>query len=404
MWTGTPKSSMAIVTSQAFSLYNFRDQLIRALVDQGIKVYALAPDYDSGSRAAVRALGAEPVGISLDRTGMRPLRDLVDMLRLVHVLRRFKPEAIFAYFIKPVTYGCLAAWLAGVPRRYALVPGLGYVFTEDGASPGWRRRLVQRIASLLYRAAFCACQRVFFQNDEDAAHFVANGSLPAEKVVRVNGTGVDLGHFAFVPPVWQPVTFLLMGRLLRQKGICEYVDAARRVKRNHPESRFILLGGLDPNPASLTCPEIEAWVHEGVIEWPGVVDDVRPWIAQASVYVLPSYREGVPRSTQEAMAMGRPVITTDSVGCRETVIDGVNGFLVPVRDADALAAAMLRFIENPALIERMGRESRRLAEARFDVHRINAVMLEAMGLGTQGEVGQASARGTLSRNQEGVGG
>ena len=240
---------------------------------------------------------------------------------------------------------------------------------------------MQGIVSILYRAAFRICDRVFFQNDEDAAHFIASGSLSPEKVVRVNGTGVDLARYALVPPVRKPVTFLLMARLLREKGICEYAAAARQVRARHPEARFVLLGGLDPNPGGLARDEVEVWVREGVLEWPGAVDDVRPWIAQASVYVLPSYyREGVPRSTQEAMAMGRPVITTDNVGCRETVVDGVNGFLVPVRDVDALVAAMEHFIAEPALIESMGRESRRLAEERFDIHRINAVMLEAMGI------------------------
>lgn len=373
--------SLALISNQAYSLLNFRAPLMRAMVLRGVRVLALTPDYDDTSRAAVRALGAEPIDIWLDRTGMRPARDLVDMLRLVRTLRRLKPDATFAYFIKPVIYGSLAAWLAGVPRRYALVAGLGYVFTEDGAPPGWKRRLMQRIVSILYRAAFRTCDRVFFQNDEDAHHFIANGSLPAEKVVRVNGTGVDLAQYAPVPPVFRPITFLLMARLLREKGICEFADAARQVRVRHPDTRFILLGGLDPNPGGLAQDEIEAWVREGILEWPGPVEDVRLWIAQASVYVLPSYyREGVPRSTQEAMAMARPIITTNSVGCRETVEEGVNGFLVPVRDPKALSEAMLRFIEKPALIESMGRESRWLAEQRFDVHKINAVMLAAMGI------------------------
>ena len=383
---------IALISNQAHSLLNFRAPLMRAMVARGVRVLALTPDYDDMSRAAVRALGAEPIDISLDRTSMRPARDLVDMFRLVRTLRRLKPDATFAYFIKPVIYGSLAARFAGVPRRYALVAGLGYVFTEDGAPPGWKRRLIQRIVSILYRAAFRTCDRVFFQNDEDAQHFIANGSLPPEKVVRVNGTGVDLAQYAPVPPVLRPVTFLLMARLLREKGICEYAMAARQVQAQHPDARFILLGGLDPNPGGLAQDEVEVWVREGILEWPGPVEDVRSWIAQASVYVLPSYyREGVPRSTQEAMAMGRPVITTDAVGCRETVVDGVNGFLVPVRDADALAAAMLRFIENPALIESMGRESRRLAEERFDVHKINEVMLEAMGIRPAGEPSENTA-------------
>jgi glycosyltransferase involved in cell wall biosynthesis len=172
-----------------------------------------------------------------------------------------------------------------------------------------------------------------------------------------------------------------MARLLREKGICEYAEAARIVRREVPHARFLLLGGLDPNPSGLTQNEVENWVSEGVLEWVGHVDDVRPWITSTSVYVLPSYyREGVPRSTQEAMAMARPVITTDLPGCRDTVLDGTSGFLVAPRDAAALATTMMRFVTNPELIKRMGAASRRLAEERFDIHSINRGLLAAMSI------------------------
>ena len=191
--------------------------------------------------------------------------------------------------------------------------------------------------------------------------------------------GVDLIEWPPAPPVLEPVTVVLAARLLREKGIAEYAEAARQVKARHPEVRFVLLGSLDPNPGGFTRGEVESWVAQGVLEWPGHVD-VKPWLARASVYVLPPYyREGMPRSTQEAMAMGRPVITTDAPGCGETVIDGENGFLVPVRDADALAEWILRFVENPALIRTMGQRSRQLAEERFDVRRINARLREVLG-------------------------
>jgi glycosyltransferase involved in cell wall biosynthesis len=173
----------------------------------------------------------------------------------------------------------------------------------------------------------------------------------------------------------------MAARLLREKGIVEYARAAMIIKEKHPDTRFILLGGLDTNPGGLSRDEVEQWAEKGTPEWPGQVSDVCRWLAQTSVYVLPSYREGVPRSTQEAMAMARPVITTDAPGCRETVIDGKNGFLVPVRDADALAAAMERFIMQPDLIEMMGQVSRKIAEERFDVRKINQVILREMDIG-----------------------
>jgi glycosyltransferase involved in cell wall biosynthesis len=282
--------------------------------------------------------------------------------------------------VKPVIYGSLAAFVAGVPRRFAMVAGLGYVYTPEDSKPRLARRLLSSVVTRLYRVALRTCHLAFFQNEDDVAHFIEAGMIDPAKVRRINGSGVDLEHFAPVPPVTTPVTFLLAARLLKEKGIFEFVDAARAIRRSNADVRFVVLGEVDVNPGSLTRSQLESWVSEGVIEWPGQVDDVRPWIAESSVYVLPSYREGLPRSSQEAMAMGRPIITTDTAGCRETVVEGVNGYLVPLRDSGALAAAMQRFVDNPAAIESMGRESRRLAEERFDVHAINAVILGCIGL------------------------
>jgi glycosyltransferase involved in cell wall biosynthesis len=369
----------ALITSQAFSVSNFRGPLISALIDQGIEVLAIAPDYDDQTRASVRALGATPVDYSLSRTGINPLSDAFNTVRLALLLRRFQPDVSLGYFIKPVIFGTLAAWLAGVPRRVAMIEGLGYVFTVSGDRQSWKRKLLRTLVGGLYRFALARAQKVIFLNGDDLAEFVEAGFVHEAEAVKLGGIGVDLADWPFAPAATQPVTFLLAARLLREKGIVEFAGAARQVKALHSEVRFILLGGLDPNPGGLNQSEVEAWVNEGILEWPGHVA-VRPWLTQASVFVLPSYREGVPRSTQEAMAMGRAVITSDAPGCRETVDEGVNGFLVPVRDVPALTNAMLRFVENPSLIGTMGRESRRLAETRFDVHTINARLLKILGV------------------------
>lgn len=375
----TKTGSCAIVSSQAFSMFNFRGPLIRDLVASGVQVHALAPDYDDELRQQISSLGANPVDFQLTRTGMNPVHDVLDTLRLTALLRRLRPDVTLGYFIKPVIFGTLAAWLAGVPRRVAMIEGLGYVFSSSGSRQTWGRKLLRTLVSLLYRFSLARAQKVIFLNKDDLAEFVEAGFVHEAKALNLGGIGVDLSDWPLAPPVTQPVTFLLAARLLREKGIVEYAEAARLVKARHPEVRFVLLGGLDPNPGGLGQPEVQAWVREGLLEWPGHVA-VKPWLAQASVYVLPSYyREGLPRSTQEAMSMGRPVITTDAPGCRETVDEGVNGFLVPVRDVPALVCAMLRFVETPALIETMGRESRRLAEARFDVRNINARLLEILG-------------------------
>lgn len=368
---------VAIISNYANSLVNFRGPLVRALADQGVTVFALAPDYDDDLRNAVVELGATAVDYELSRAGMNPARDAIDTLRLAALLRRLNPDATLGYFVKPVIYGTLAAWLAGVPNRFAMIEGLGFVFTESGAGLTFKRRMLRKGVSWLYRMALARAKRVIFLNPDDVAEFVQGGLVEREKTYCLGGIGVDLAEWPAMPVAKHPVTFLLVARLLREKGIAEYVQAAREVKRKYPQVRFVLLGAEDPNPGAMSRAEADAWVAEGVIEWPGHVP-VKPWLEQASVYVLPSYREGVPRSTQEALAVGRPVITTDAPGCRETVIDGENGFLVPVRNSWAIAEKMIRFIENPELIESMGRRSRALAEERFDVHRINADLLRVM--------------------------
>jgi len=380
-----PVRSLALISSIAYSVPNFRGPLIAALVRAGVRVYALAPDYNDRIRERVRALGAEPVDFSLERTGTRPARDLLDTWRLSRLLRSLKPDVVFSYFAKPCIYGTLAAKRAGVPRRFALVAGLGYVFEKQERAPSLKRRVLRRAVEALYRTAFRACEHVFFQNEDDIDELVGAGLLRRELITNLHGSGVDLERLRYVPAPEGPPVFLLMARLLREKGIVQYVEAARIIRRDHPEVRFVLLGGVDPNPGGLSEAEVGEWAAEGVVEWPGHVDEVQPWIEGASVFVLPSfYREGKPRSTQEAMAVGRAVITTDNIGCRDTVEEGVNGFLVPPRDVASLAAAMMRFVEDPSLAGRMGRESRRLAEERFDAHRINAVILARIGVPAAG--------------------
>ncbi len=366
--------SLAIISSQAFSLVNFRGRLIADLVANGVQVYALAPDYSVESRAQISTLGAAPIDFDLTRTGMSPWRDLHDMVELTALLRQLKPDVTLGYFIKPVIYGTLAAWLARVPHRVAMIEGLGYVFTPSAERLSWSRLLLRGGVSLLYRLALSRAHRVIFLNRDDIFDFLRIGLVELSKIRHVQGIGVDLDYWTQTDPVVSPVTFLLAARLLREKGIVEFAEAATQVKKAYPKTRFILLGADDPNPGSLDIGLVKKLVDDGILEWPGHVD-LKPWMAQASVYVLPSYREGLPRSTQEAMAMGRAVITTDVPGCRETVVDGVSGFLVPVRDSAALAEAMFKFVRNPDLIVAMGGQSRRMARERFDVNFVNPHLL-----------------------------
>jgi len=370
----TGKARVVVLGSYAPSLILFRGPLIAELVRRGYDVIAMAPRIDADTDAAVRALGAKPQEIALDNASMSPAATMATIRALEAAFRRIAPQAVIAYTIKPVTLGTLAAARAKVPNIVALITGLGFAFTEGG---GLKRRLSRIVATLLYKRALAKASSVIFQNPDDRAFFRAARILRRDDASVVNGSGIDLARFEPAPLPEAPI-FLMIARLLGDKGVREYAAAAALVKAKHPQARFQLVGYLDPSPDGITQAEVDGWA--GAVEFLGRMDDVRPAIAAARAYVLPSYREGTPRSSLEAMAMGRPIVTTDVPGCRETVVDGVNGLLVPVRDAEALAGAMARLIAEPALAENMGRESRRIAEEKFDVHRVNEAILEAAGL------------------------
>jgi glycosyltransferase involved in cell wall biosynthesis len=275
---------------------------------------------------------------------------------------------MIAYTAKPVIWGMIAARLSTVPVRVALITGLGFAFTDRDHS-GLSRGLA-RVVRWLYWFSLRFATTVIFQNPDDKAEFVRLRVItPAQKLCVVDGSGVDTEWFR-PAPLPGAATFLLIARLLADKGVREYAEAARVVRMQHPSARFRLVGWFDENPSAISRAEVEAWVARGDIEYVGALEDVRPAIAAAAVYVLPSYREGTPRTVLEAMAMARPIITTDTPGCRETVRCGVNGFLVPPRNVPALAEAMLRFITDPSLAARMGAQSRAIAEQRYDARRV----------------------------------
>lgn len=368
-----------LVASFPDSLIQFRGPLIEALLESGNDVHVAVPDLAPGGEVAVALanMGVRVHGIPLQRTGLNPITDLRLLLSLVALMLRHRPRFVLSYTIKPVIYGSIAAWLVGVKHRFALVTGLGYAFT--GTASG-KRALLRRLIQSLYRFALKRTHRVFFQNPDDQALFRELGLLShATPSSVVNGSGVDVAEYSVAPLPDRPC-FLLIARLLGDKGVREYAQAAQIVKAVYPEVVFRLVGWIDDNPDAITQRELDQWVDSGFLEFLGRLGDVRPAISDCSVYVLPSYREGTPRTVLEAMAMGRAVITTDAPGCRETVVDGDNGFLVPVKDVDALAAAMMKMIDTPGLAASMGERSRRIAEEKYDVHKVNAAMLEGMGI------------------------
>jgi glycosyltransferase involved in cell wall biosynthesis len=312
----------------------------------------------------------------MSRAGLNPLKDFSTFMALWGLMRRVRPNKVLSYTIKPVIYGTLAAALSGVSQRYAMITGLGYAFT--GQATGLRQ-YVQKVVQLLYKLALARASKVFFQNPDDRALFKHLGLVPAQTpTVVVNGSGVDVASFTVQPLPTSNIHFLLIARLLGDKGIREYAQAARLLKIQYPEVSCSLVGWVDQNPSSIKQEELESWVNSGDLHYLGKLEDVRPAIAACSVYVLPSYREGTPRTVLEAMAMGRAIITTDAPGCRETVVHGDNGFLVLIQSVESLLSAMIRFVENPKLASSMGIRSREIAENKYDVNKVNDVMLFEM--------------------------
>lgn len=352
----TPRTIVLSANSD-WNIVNFRQGLVRGLRSAGYEPVVIAPqDPDSDQR--MRDLGVERLPIAIDRAGLNPVADLQLLLKYRSLLKRLRPAAYLSYTIKPNIYGSFAAASLGIPA-IPNVSGLGTAFIQDGG--------LQALVTRLYRIGFARAPVVFFQNREDRDLFVSRRIVRPEQSKVLPGSGVDLDYFVPTPlPKGAPV-FLFIGRLLRDKGVVEFVEAARLLRREFPAARFQLLGGLDEgNRTGISAAELAAWVREGIVDHLGTTDDVRPAIAAATVIILPSYREGLPRSLLEAAAMARPVIASDVPGCRDVVDDGVNGLLCKVRDATSLAESMRRLAHLPRPQQiAMGEAGRRKVQERF---------------------------------------
>ena len=377
----TKSKRVAIVTSYAPSALSFRGDLISALVQKGCCVHVLAPDHSVETKERLRLIGATSADYYLSRSVASPFLDLRSLFSILRIFFLVRPDVALTYFVKPNIWGIIAAAMAGIPRRIAMIEGMGYCFTPNASGyRSFKQLLLGWLILRLYQLAFMAANQVIVLNPDDMNELRHKCYLRPSKTILLGGIGVSLDQWSNHHPHLSPITFTMVARLLREKGVFEFLNAAQIIKSEFPLVRFLLLGGLDDNPGAISRRDLQPWVEMGCVDILGHVD-VLPHLRCTSVFVLPSYyREGVPRSTQEAMAMGRAVITTDAPGCRETVLDNVNGFLVPPRDSSALAHAMKRFIMRPEMIAQMGRESRLLAEERFDVHRANARIMEALGI------------------------
>lgn len=366
------KQKTAVISINAsWNIFNFRRGLIAALQEQGFRVVALAPPDDYSSRLA--ELGVEFRPIEIDKQGVSPRRDLMLLGRYYGALRAIRPAVFLGYTAKPNIYGSLAAHALGIPVINN-VSGLGTAFIKQG--------LLTRIVSALYRLAFSRSATVFFQNDEDKAMFERARIVRGNKTRLLPGSGINLSEFA--PPVARgrtdTICFLMIARLLWDKGVGEYVEAARRLRSQHPNAHFQLLGFLDvPNRTAVSRVDVEGWVAEGVIDYLGDCEDVRPFISAADCIVLPSYREGLPRVLLEGAAMAKPLIATDVPGCRHVIEQGTNGYLCDVRNAHSLAAAMRKMARlTPDEREELGRAGRAKVEAQFDERIVIERYVEAL--------------------------
>ena len=371
-----------IIGTVASSFLGFRADLIKILIQKNHIVYAFTSEYTNSELEKIKLLGAIPVTYEQKRGGLNPLVDVISTYLLTNKIKAIAPDLVFSYFSKPVIFGTLAARWAKVPRVIGMLEGLGYTFTKQPKGLIKRTQLIKQIQIALYRISLPRLDTLIFLNPDDPNDLLEEYSIKVRKVEVLGGIGLNLDDYSYSNNYPKNPVFIFIARLLAEKGIHDYIAAAKIVKNIYPQARFVVLGAIDKVAlGALTEVELRQVIKASIIEYPGHVNNVSDWITKSSVFVLPSYyREGVPRSTQEAMAIGRPIITTDVPGCRETVVDGVNGFLVEKWNPKALAEKMIYFIEHPEQIKKMGDESYKLAQEKFDADQVNKRLINMLGL------------------------
>lgn len=373
-----------LIGTTASNLYLFRKDFILSCIRKGYTVYALVSEYDDFWLNKIKSLGIEVLTYNLSRSGLNPFQDLKTLLQLRELISTYQPDIVFSFFTKPVIYGSLAARLSRVPTVIGMIEGLGSPFTDHPKGQSFKMKLVQFFQVSLYRIVFPFIDKIIFLNEDDPKDLVVSKKIYHRKdaIQVIGGIGLKLEDYPYSP--WDTssnISFVIVARLLVEKGIYEYLAAAKIVKEKYPNACFKIIGSLDTqNPSGLTQDELDNVIQSGMIEYKGFTNQIAEELKNSSVFVLPSYREGVPRSTQEAMAIGRPVITTDVPGCRDTVINGVNGFLTPKWDVNALANKMMYFIEHPEQINIMGQESYKMARDKFDAEKVNVKLLRIMDM------------------------
>lgn len=362
---------IAMVSNTLSSIFLFRLPLIVKLKEKKHQVIILIPKQElSGIEVErISQLDLTVLFYHASRTSVNPLREMTTLFSLYSVIKRERPDVVFSFFPKPIIFGSLAAKLAGIKRIVAMFEGLGYCFTKRKMNDSFKKTMLKNIQVALYKLSLRYNDVVLFLNKDDACELVEGNKVKIINYRVVGGIGVDLNKYQYKEDKengTNGLTFTMVSRLLIDKGIQEFISAAKAVKQHHPETTFQIVGGIDDNLGGISEQELKELKVNNIVTFIGKSDDVKTILENSDVFVLPSYREGVPRSTQEALAVGLPVITTDVPGCRETVINGVNGFLVPPWDVDELTSKILHLIDNPDVLTKMGLQSRLLAEEKFN--------------------------------------
>ncbi|MFV5404588.1 glycosyltransferase family 4 protein [Acinetobacter sp. 228] len=372
-----------IIGTTASNLYGFRKDFILSCLAQNYHVYAFVSEYTSEWLEKIKSLGVTLVTYKLSRGGLNPLADLGSTYQLIKKIKEIQPDIVFSYSTKPVIYATLAAYRTKVPYIYGMIEGLGSPFTIHKHGLSLKAQFIRFVQISLYRLAFPYLDKIIFLNREDPKDLVHRYNLPHKRnAIQVLGPiGLNLHDYAYTK--WddqKKLSFIFIARLIAEKGIFEYLEAAKIVKQKYPDITFKIIGGLDPeNPTGLKQAQLDQLIETGIIEYAGFVQDVDQQIRQSAVFVLPSYyREGVPRSTQEAMAIGRPVITTDVPGCNQTVVNEVTGFLIPKWDVRALVNKMIYFIEHPEQVNKMGYQGFLYAKKNFNADHVNHRLLQIL--------------------------
>ena len=371
------KSPRSVIILSAFegSIISFKGPLIEDLVKEQYSVYVLAPDISRETKNSLIKMGTRPINVRLSRDSFNIFQDLIFILRLVILMFKIKPDVFLGYYIKPVILGGIAAFVARVPKRIVMIEGLGHIYARINNRESFKSIFIRKLVSFLYRFSLMTSNYIFFLNEDDKAEFETRKIIRKNRAVILGGIGLKLNEWPCLAPVMNPLNFMFVGRIVKEKGFGEFIQAAKTLIARHPNVTFTALGQQEKREKKFTLDYLKELDKAGIICCPGQVK-VEDWLVKCSVFVLPSYREGVPRSTQEAMASGKPIITTNAPGCRDTVVDGENGFLIEVGNVESLVKAMEKFILRPSIITSMGARSRIMAEEKFDAYIVNQRIFE----------------------------